>query len=103
VDFTGATGVLLHITGGADMTLGECNSIGEKLTEKVDPKATVIWGARLDPSFEGKIEAIAIFTGIRSPYILGKQTFNSGSGSSSGKPSGKSGRGRGEVEDITFL
>lgn len=73
VDYTGANGVLLHVTGGPDMTLGECNSIGEQLTEKVDPNATVIWGARIDPAFEGKIEVIAIFTGIRSPYVLGKQ------------------------------
>lgn len=73
VDYTGATGVLLHITGGGDMTLGECNQVGEMLTEKVDPNASVIWGARVDPAFEGKLEAIAIFTGIKSPYMLGKQ------------------------------
>ncbi len=73
VDYTGATGVLLHITGGSDMTLGECNSIGEALTERVDAHATVIWGARIDPTNEGKIEVIAIFTGIRSPYVLGRQ------------------------------
>ncbi len=72
VDYTGATGVLLHITGGPDMTLGECNAVGTALTERVDTNATVIWGARLDPAFEGKIEAIAIFTGIQSPYVLGK-------------------------------
>ncbi len=78
VDYAGATGVLLHITGGPDMTLGECNAIGEGLTEQVDPNATVIWGARIDPSFEGKIEAIAIFTGIKSPYVLGKTAHNSG-------------------------
>lgn len=77
VDFTGATGVLLHVTGGPDMTLGECNTIGEMLTEKVDPNATVIWGARIDPSMEGKIEVIAIFTGIQSPYVLGKKTHGS--------------------------
>ena len=74
IDFTGAGGVLLHITGGPDMTLGECNAIGEALTERVDPNATVIWGARVDPTFEGKIEAIAIFTGIKSPYMLGGRT-----------------------------
>ncbi|MBI5228623.1 cell division protein FtsZ [Candidatus Micrarchaeota archaeon] len=74
VDYTGATGVLLHVTGGGDMTLGECNAIGEALTDRVDPNATVIWGARIDPAFEGKIEAIAIFTGIKSPYLLGKPT-----------------------------
>jgi len=72
VDYAGAKGVLLHITGGADMTLGECNHIGEALTEQVDPHATVIWGARIDPGYEGKIEAIAIFTGVHSPYGFGK-------------------------------
>lgn len=77
VDYTGATGVLLHITGGPDMTLGECNQIGEALTERVDPHATVIWGARIDPGMEGKIEAIAIFTGIKSPYVLGKSVKSS--------------------------
>lgn len=95
VDYTGATGVLLHITGGPDMTLGECNQIGEALTERVDPNATVIWGARLDPNFEGKIEAIAIFTGIQSPYVLGKSQRTS-------TPSSMSGR-KGDVDDIEFL
>ncbi len=76
VDYTGATGVLLHITGGPDMTLGECNKIGEVLTERVDAHATVIWGARIDPGMEGKIEVIAIFTGIKSPYVLGRQVRN---------------------------
>ena len=99
VDYTGATGVMLHITGGADMTLGECNQIGEKLTEKVDPNATVIWGARIDPSMEGKIEAIAIFTGIQSPYVLGKSVH--GSGHTMG--GSKGGRKSIESEDIEFI
>ncbi len=93
VDYTGATGVLLHVTGGPDMTLGECNSIGEALTEKVDPNATVIWGARVAPSHEGKIEAICIFTGIKSPYVLGKQVRSPTKGTSSS----------GGVDGIDFL
>lgn len=69
VDIAGSSGALIHITGGPDLTLGEANQIGELLTEKIDPKATVIWGARVDPTFENKIEVIAIFTGVHSPYI----------------------------------
>ncbi|MFQ5405970.1 MAG: cell division protein FtsZ [Candidatus Micrarchaeia archaeon] len=92
VDYAGAKGVLLHITGGPDMTLGECNSIGESLTERVDPQATVIWGSRIDPSFEGRIEAIAIFTGIQSPYVLGKQVRTQGASTPTHG-----------VEDIEFL
>ncbi|MBU0635956.1 cell division protein FtsZ [Candidatus Micrarchaeota archaeon] len=71
VDIGGANGCLIHITGGAELTLGEANAIGEMLTERVDPKASVIWGARVDPTFENKIEVITIFTGVNSPYIHG--------------------------------
>ena len=71
VDITGATGALIHITGGAELTLGEANAVGELLTERMDPKSTVIWGARIDPTFENKMEVIAIFTGVHSPYIKG--------------------------------
>ena len=71
VDIAGATGALIHITGGPEMTLGEANSVGEMLTEKIDPKAAVIWGARVDPTFDNKIEVISIFTGVHSPYIRG--------------------------------
>ncbi len=73
VDYEGANGVLLHITGGPDMTLGEANKIGEKLTEKISPNASVIWGARIDPESQGKISAIAIFTGVSGNSVIGKQ------------------------------
>ncbi|MBI1973636.1 cell division protein FtsZ [Candidatus Micrarchaeota archaeon] len=71
VDYAGAKGALIHITGGPDLTLGEANQIGEKLTEAIDPGATVIWGARIIPEYEGKVEVIAIMTGVRSPNIKG--------------------------------
>jgi cell division protein FtsZ len=69
IDIGGATGCLIHITGGPDLTLGEANAVGEMLTDRIDPKATVIWGARVDPTFENKMEVICIFTGVHSPYI----------------------------------
>ncbi len=71
VDYTGAKGCLIHITGGPDLTLGEANEIGERLTEAIDPKATVIWGARIVPEAEGKIEVIAIMTGVHSSHVKG--------------------------------
>lgn len=71
VDPRGATGVLLHLTGGADMTLGEANELGEKITSLCDPAANVIWGARMDPAYSGRIECIAVFSGLKEgPRIL---------------------------------
>ena len=73
VDYEGATGILLHIRGGEDMTLGEANEVGRRLTEMSAPNANVIWGARVDPTYNGRIEVIAIFTGVKSPQILGDE------------------------------
>ena len=42
VDFSGATGALIHITGGEDLTLGEANTIVEKMTKNIAENANVI-------------------------------------------------------------
>ena len=71
VDCTGATGALIHVTGGPDLKLDEVNTIGSIVSQFLDPQATVYWGARILPEFEGKVQVIAIVTGVKSPYILG--------------------------------
>ena len=71
VDYQGGTGALIHITGGEDLRLDEVNLIGEYVSRQLDPQAQVIWGARIDPTFKGKIRVITIITGVKSPYILG--------------------------------
>jgi cell division protein FtsZ len=75
VDYTGAAGALIHITGGPDMRLDEVNMIGEMVASSLDPSAQVFWGARILPEFEGKIQVISIITGVKSPYILGPVSF----------------------------
>ncbi|MFH1834937.1 MAG: cell division protein FtsZ [Methanobacteriota archaeon] len=84
VRYSGATGALIHITGGNDMTLGEANAVGEKITKELDPQATITWGARVNPNLSDKLEVIAILTGIKSPNILGgaQTTFDEGDGPS---------------------
>lgn len=75
VDYTGAKGALIHITGGNDMRLEEVNQIGETVSQYLDPSAQVIWGARILPDFDGKIQVITIITGVQSPYILGPVSY----------------------------
>ncbi|MBI4214977.1 cell division protein FtsZ [archaeon] len=74
VDYTGATGALIQVIGGDDLKLDEINSIGEVVSQHMDPEATVMWGARIVPEFQGKIQVITVVTGVKSPYILGKAT-----------------------------
>lgn len=73
VDVEGARSVLLHITGGNDLTLGDATRAGELLTEHADPEANVIYGARIEDDYRNRIEAIAIFTNVSLPKNLGKK------------------------------
>ena len=75
VDYTGAKGALIHITGGNDLKLDEVNKIGETVSQYLDPSAQVIWGARILPDFAGKVQVITIITGVQSPYILGPVSY----------------------------
>ena len=72
INYQGATGALLHIWGGPDMTLDEVNRIGELVTESLDEDANVIWGARVTEDMKGKLTVMTIITGVQSPWILGK-------------------------------
>jgi cell division protein FtsZ len=72
IDYTGATGALLHVTGGPDMTLEEINKIGELVTESLADDANVIWGARVSDDMKGKVSVMTIITGVTSPWITGK-------------------------------
>ncbi len=72
VDFEGAKGALIHIAGGADLTLGDAIRAGEMITGSMDPAASVKWGARLVPEYDGKLEITAIITGVKSSHIVGK-------------------------------
>lgn len=72
ISYKGATGALIHIEGGPDMTLDEVSRAGELVTESLDPDANVIWGARVSDDMKGRITIMTIITGVHSPWILGK-------------------------------
>ncbi|MFQ5621127.1 MAG: cell division protein FtsZ, partial [Candidatus Nanoarchaeia archaeon] len=72
INYDGATGAIIHVTGGPDMTLEEISRIGEVVTETMDPDANVIWGARVDDHMKGRIQVMTIITGVHSPWLLGQ-------------------------------
>ncbi|MEK6916821.1 MAG: cell division protein FtsZ, partial [Nanoarchaeota archaeon] len=72
INYEGATGALIHVVGGPDLTLDEINQIGELVTESLDEDANVIWGARISDDMKGKLTVMTIVTGVKSPWILGK-------------------------------
>ena len=70
VDYRGAGACLLHMTGGPDMTMKEAAAIAGALTQELDRRANVIWGARIRPDFAGKVRLMAIITGVKSAQVL---------------------------------
>jgi cell division protein FtsZ len=74
ISYDGASGAILHIHGGPDLTLDEINKVGELVTEAMDEDANVIWGARVTEDMKGKLTVMTIITGVKSPWILGKPT-----------------------------
>lgn len=64
VDYRGATGALVHITGGPDLTLKIAGEVAENITYELDSHANVIWGARITKEFEGRVRVMAVMTGI---------------------------------------
>ncbi len=83
ISYEGATGAIIHVCGGPDMTLDDINRIGELVTEAMDPDANIIWGARVQDNMKGKITVMTIITGVKSPWILGKVDYKTPSPRSS--------------------
>ena len=74
VDYKGATGALIHVTGGPDLKLEEFDAIGRIVAENLSQDAQVIIGARINKDFVGKDRVITIMTGVKSHYVLSKST-----------------------------
>lgn len=64
VSIAGATGVLINIIGGSDLTLGETTQISDIIHEAVGDEANIIFGAGSDPAMAGEIRVTVIATGF---------------------------------------
>ncbi len=79
VDISGATGALINVAGGPDMTLAEARKVVETVSEKLVDDAKIIWGAQIYEDMEKTIRAMLIITGVHSTQIFGpaKRTTDS--------------------------
>ncbi|MEK6901847.1 MAG: cell division protein FtsZ, partial [Nanoarchaeota archaeon] len=72
VDISNATGALINISGGENLTLDEARKIVETVGERLDPKAKIIWGAQIYKDLEKTIRTMVIITGVTSEQIIGQ-------------------------------
>lgn len=71
VDISNATGALVNIIGGPDLSLDESKSIIEYLGNKLNEDAKLIWGAQISEDMEKSIRVMLIITGVKSGQIIG--------------------------------
>jgi cell division protein FtsZ len=60
----GARGVLINITGGADLTLFEVNEAAEIIQQAADPEAEILFGCVHDEGMTGSVKVTVIATGF---------------------------------------
>jgi cell division protein FtsZ len=68
-DVTKARGLLIHVSGGEDLTLYEVNHAAEIMKRSVPPKAKIVWGARVDQELQGSASVMAVVTGVESAFL----------------------------------
>ena len=64
VNLTGAKGILVNITAGMDMSIGEFDEVGTTVREYADDDATVVVGTVIDPDMHDELKVTVVATGI---------------------------------------
>lgn len=78
VDVEGASGALINVSGGQDITIKECQEIVEAVSTKINPDAKIIWGAQIIKELGDSIRSLLIITGVKSNQIYGKDMMCAG-------------------------
>ncbi|NKB63745.1 MAG: cell division protein FtsZ [Gammaproteobacteria bacterium] len=64
INLYGAKGLLVNITAGPDMAIGEFEAVGNAINEFAAPDANVVIGTAFDPSMEGDLRVTMVATGL---------------------------------------
>jgi cell division protein FtsZ len=72
VDISNATGALVNVIGGPNMSLDEYKTIIGAVGEKLSPDAKLIGGAQIAEDMDKSIRVLLIVTGVKSSQILGR-------------------------------
>jgi cell division protein FtsZ len=60
----GAKGILVNVTAGPDLSIGEFGEVGGMIREMASEDATVVIGTSIDPEMKGELRVTMVATGI---------------------------------------
>jgi len=64
IDLSGARGILVNMTAGMDVSIGEFQEMGDVVEEFASENATVVVGTVLDPEMKDELRVTVIATGV---------------------------------------
>jgi len=67
INLSGARGVLVNITAGLDLSIGEFEEVGEVIKEFTSESATVVVGTVIDPEMTNELRVTIVVTGLGRP------------------------------------
>ncbi len=63
-NIAGAHGILVNVTAGLDLSIGEFDEVGNAVKEFASDDATVVVGTVIDPELEGELRVTVVATGL---------------------------------------
>lgn len=75
ISMKGARGVIINVTGGADMTLFEVDEACNRIRDEVDPNANIIFGSTFDDRMDGRMRVSVVATGIDAEKMQKPETM----------------------------
>ncbi len=64
VDLSGARGILVNVTAGLDMAIGEFEEVGNTIKQFASDNATVVVGTVIDPEMQDELRVTVVATGL---------------------------------------
>lgn len=77
VDLKGASGILVNITAGMDLSLGEFAEVGEIVEEYASDNATIVVGTVIDPDMSEELKVTVVATGLANAQQASARVVNS--------------------------
>lgn len=74
IDLQGARGILVNITAGLDLSLGEFAEVGDIIEEFASDSATVVVGTVIDPEMRDELKVTVVATGLGVPSARVQET-----------------------------
>ncbi len=71
VNISGAQGILVNVTAGLDLAIGELDDVGHAITELASPDANVVVGTVIDSNMnDGELRVTMVATGLGADKVL---------------------------------